>query len=357
VTWSFRLARIAGIDVRVHFTFFLLLAWFGFFYYSGGGFAAMVLGLSFILLLFVCVVLHEFGHALAARAYGINTPDITLLPIGGIARLERMPDKPWQELVVALAGPAVNIVIALGLFVVLGRFFDADDVEALAEGRGNLLVKLLFINVVLVIFNLLPAFPMDGGRVLRALLAMKLRHGQATRVAARVGQTVAVLFGLLGLYGGNPFLILIAVFVFFGARAEASYATLKETVEETRVASFMGPMPPVLRPGMTVAEAARTAMMPPQTVLLPVVDDSLRLLAVVPAASLADALRGNPQGGLQPLARHDFEVLTADASLSEALVTARTSTQPVFPVVNQAGQLVGLLTRSDIDDALRGGRR
>jgi Zn-dependent protease len=236
VKWSFQLMRIAGIDVRVHATFFLLLAWFGTVYFLEGGYGAMVIGLSFIILLFACVVLHEFGHALAARAYGINTPDITLLPIGGIARLERMPDKPWQELVVALAGPAVNVVIAFGLYIVIGRFFGLGDLEELAEGRGNLLTQLLAINVILVVFNLLPAFPMDGGRVLRALLATRLSHARATRIAAAVGQTVAVLFGLLGLFGGNPFLLFIAVFVFFGARAEANFATFKETAEGTRVA-------------------------------------------------------------------------------------------------------------------------
>ncbi len=356
MTWSFQLARIAGIDVRVHFTFFLLLAWFGFIYYSSGGLSALVIGLSFIILLFVCVVLHEFGHALAARAYGINTPDITLLPIGGVARLERMPDNPWQELVVALAGPAVNVVIAFALFLVLGRFVEAEDMEELASGRGNLLVKLLVINVVLVIFNLLPAFPMDGGRVLRALLATRLKYDRATRIAAGIGQVVAVLFGLLGVYGGNPFLILIAVFVFFGARAESSFATYKVAVEETRVASIMQPMGAVLTPGMTVGLAARAAMVGGHAGLLPVVDSTLRLLAVVPADELADALRGDVGVSIESLARHDFEVITAEASLMEALVTARTSTQQVFPVVNSAGELVGMLGRDDLRRALPGAR-
>jgi len=355
VKWSFQVARIAGIDVRIHATFFLLLAWFGFIYYADGGYAAMFAGLTFIILLFVCVVLHEFGHALAARAYGIRTPDITLLPIGGIARLERMPDKPWQELVVALAGPAVNVVIALALFLVLGRFFDTDDLGAMAEGRGHLLTKLLAINVILVVFNLLPAFPMDGGRVLRALLAMRLKHARATRIAAGVGQVVAVLFGVLGVWAGNPFLILIAVFVFFGARAEASFATFKETAEDTHVAAIMRPMGPVLSPTMTVSEGVRAAM-GGHCGILPVTDASLRLLAVIPATALANALRWDPQARIEPLARHDFEVITADASLSEAFTTARTSTQEMFPVVNAGGQLVGFLGRGDIELALQRGR-
>lgn len=349
--WSFQLARIAGIDVRIHATFFLLLAWFGFVYYAEGGYGAMVIGLSFIILLFVCVVLHEFGHALAARAYGINTPDITLLPIGGIARLERMPDKPWQELVVALAGPAVNVVIAFGLYLVIGRFFDLGDFAQLAGGGGNLLAQLLAINVILVVFNLLPAFPMDGGRVLRALLATRLSHARATVIAATIGQIVAVLFGLAGIVGGNPFLLFIAVFVFFGARAEAAFAVYKESAENTRVAAVMQPMGPVLSPGMTVAEAVQTAVQG-HNGILPVTGSSLRLVGVVPAEALARALRWDPSARIDAMVRQDFPSVAAEASLASAAHTVRTSGQPVLPVVNRGGQLVGLLARADLEAAL-----
>ena len=351
VKWSFQLARIAGIDVRVHATFFLLLAWFGFVYFSAGGLAAMFAGLSFILLLFACVVLHEFGHALAARAYGIRTPDITLLPIGGIARLERFPDKPSQELVVALAGPAVNVVIALGLYIVLGSFFTAQDFADIAEGKGNLLVKLLAINVVLVVFNLLPAFPMDGGRVLRAVLATRMKNARATQIAATVGQVMAVGFGLLGFFGGNPFLIFIAVFVFFGAQTEANYAQFKAAAEETRVAEIMRPMGPVLRPHMTVAQAVQSAMMGHSGSLL-VTDPALRLLAVVPAGVLADALLIDPNGPIDRFARHDYLTLPAGASIGEAWLFVKNSSQDVFPVVNAGGQAVGLINRGDIATAM-----
>ena len=350
--WSFHLARIAGIDVRIHATFFLLLAWFGVIYYAEGGPAALFAGLSFIILLFVCVILHEFGHALAARAYGINTPDITLLPIGGIARLERMPDKPWQELVVALAGPAVNVVIAFGLYVVIGRFFGLGDLAQLASGGGNLLTHLLAINVILVVFNLLPAFPMDGGRVLRSLLAMRMKHARATQIAAVVGQGVAVLFGLLGLFGGSPFLLFIAVFVFFGARAEASYAVYKEHAEETRVAALMHPMGPVLAPGMSIAEASGLAMAAGHRGVLPVADATLRLVGLVPAAALANALRWDPAAKIDPLVRRDFDVIPSDASLAAAAGLAGASAQEHFPVVNAAGQLVGWVGRGDLAEAL-----
>ena len=349
--WSFHVARIAGIDVRVHATFFLLLAWFGFVYFAEGGAAAMFTGLSFIILLFVCVILHEFGHALAARAYGINTPDITLLPIGGIARLERMPEKPWQELVVALAGPAVNVVIAFGLYLVVGRFLGLGNLQELAEGQGNLLTQLLAINVILVVFNLLPAFPMDGGRVLRALLAMRLTHARATRIAAAVGQAVAVLFGLYALFGGNPFLLFIAVFVFLGARAEANFASLKETAEGTRVATAMHSPGSVLTTGMTISQAVQAAMQG-HGGLLPVTDSSLHLLGVIPADALARALQWDPGAPVDRILRHDYTAITSDASLAQAFGIVRESAQPIFPVVNAAGQLVGMLQRDDLQTAL-----
>lgn len=351
VKWSFQLARIAGIDVRVHATFFLLLAWFGVIYYADGGYAAMVSGLSFIILLFVCVVLHEFGHALAARAFGINTPDITLLPIGGIARLERMPDKPSQELAVALAGPAVNVVIAFGLYLLLGRLFTPEDIQELVEGQSNLLTRLLAINVMLVVFNLLPAFPMDGGRVLRAFLAMRMTHAGATKVAALVGQGCAVLFGLLAVYSGNPFLLFIAVFVFFGARNEASYASLKEKADHTSLAQVMHPIGVLLHPEMRIAEAAELAMAHRGGQLC-VVDRSLNLLGVIPAEVLGRALRWDPSASISSLVRPDYDVLVSDASLAQAWSLASVSTHGSFPVVNRSGQLVGLVDRETISSAL-----
>jgi Zn-dependent protease len=351
VKWSFQLARIAGIDVRVHVTFFLLLAWYGFIYYSDGGWTAMVSGLFFIVLLFGCVVLHEFGHALAAKAYGIRTPDITLLPIGGVARLERFPDKPWQELVVALAGPAVNVVIVLGLYIVLGSFFNIQDLADIAGGRGNLLVKLLAINLILVVFNLLPAFPMDGGRVLRALLAMRMKHARATRIAAVVGQAMAVGFGLLGVLGGNPFLIFIAVFVFFGAQTEANYAVYKESAEDTCVSEIMRPTGPVLQQGMSVAQAIQLAMKG-HLGILPVTDPALRLTGMVPAERLAEAFLSDPNRTIDQLAWHSFEVIPANASLGDARMLVLGSSQEVFPVINTGGQLVGLTMRDDLASAL-----
>ena len=346
VKWSFRLARLAGIDVRVHATFLLLLAWFGFAYYADGGAGAMVVGLAFIILLFVCVVLHEFGHALAARAYGIGTHDITLLPIGGVARLERIPEKPMQELVVALAGPAVNVVIAAGLYIVLGRFFEWSDLLAVDREQGSILAKLLAINILLVVFNLLPAFPMDGGRVLRALLAMQMKHARATRIAASVGQIMAVLLGVLGLVG-NPMLLFVAVFVFFGAQQEALYATAKENFEETRVLDIMQPLPPVFARGTTVLAAVQMAMRDSRA-SYPLVDSGLRILGLIPAEDLARALHDRAAEPVDRLARDHTVTIPAQASLREARAIMHRGLQQDYPVTNAANQLVGYLSREDL---------
>lgn len=225
MTWSYRIARIAGIDVKIHLSFVLLPVIFGYLGWRQGGPAAAGESILFILLLFVCVVLHEFGHALAGRRFGIRTPDITLLPIGGVARMERIPEKSSQELAIALAGPAVNVLIAAVLGVVLattgGIFFITP------EKWRTICQNLMSINLALVVFNLVPAFPMDGGRVLRAVLGFFLPFTTSTRIAARTGQVMALLFVIGGILW-NPMLLLIAFFVFNGARQEIDYIRQRE---------------------------------------------------------------------------------------------------------------------------------
>jgi Zn-dependent protease len=224
--WSLKVASISGIEVRIHLTFLLFLAWIWVSYYRVAGLAGAVQGVLFVLALFACVLLHEFGHAFAARGFGIATPDITLLPIGGVARLSRIPDEPWQEFVVAIAGPLVNVVIAGALIFVVHRSAELQQLEYLENPRVELLSRLASVNVMLVLFNLIPAFPMDGGRILRALLAMTMPYARATQIAAWVGQGLAVVFGVYGLFG-NPLLIFIAFFIFAGAQQEARMARAK----------------------------------------------------------------------------------------------------------------------------------
>jgi Zn-dependent protease len=227
---SWHLGRYAGIDVRIHWTFLLLPVWICFSSLAAGsGAAAATVAVAFVLAIFGCVVLHEYGHALTARRFGIGTRDITLLPIGGVASLQRMPRNPWQELAIAVAGPAVNVVIASALFIGLPFLVAA---SLLPVGVTTFLTKLAWVNVVLVVFNLVPAFPMDGGRVLRAILALTMPYHNATRVAVGVGRFAALGLGLLGLMTGNFMLVLIAGFVFLAGSAELANAETPVTQAE-----------------------------------------------------------------------------------------------------------------------------
>ena len=228
---SLKIASISGIEVRIHVTFLLFLAWIWFSYYQIAGVSGATQGVLFVLALFTCVLLHEFGHAFAARGFGIQTPDITLLPIGGVARLNRLPDEPWQELVVAVAGPLVNVVIAAVLIFVVHQAAPLDQLESIENPRIELLAKLASVNIMLVLFNLIPAFPMDGGRVLRALLAMAMPYERATWIAARIGQVLAICLAAYSYFGPNknPILIFIAFFIFIGAQQEAAMARIRQT--------------------------------------------------------------------------------------------------------------------------------
>ena len=237
--WSFKIGRYAGIDVYMHFTFLLLIAWVALLHWrQGQSLTAAAVGVAFILAVFLCVVLHEYGHALTARRYGIQTRDITLLPIGGVARLERIPTNPIQELWVALAGPAVNVALAAGLFVWLKITATFEPLQMLTITAGPFLERIMAVNLFLAVFNMIPAFPMDGGRVLRAILATRQEYGRATQIAASIGQGVAVFFGLVGLFY-NPLLIFIAFFVWIGAAQEAGMAQMRSAVGRTPVQQAM----------------------------------------------------------------------------------------------------------------------
>lgn len=239
MSWSWKIARIAGIDVRVHLTFVLLVAWMSITpLVLGKGPAAVAATLGLNLAVFSFVLLHELGHALAARRYGIKTRDITLWPLGGIASLERMPVNPRQELVVALAGPAVNVALALvfaGAILVGGSFAPAVS----GFPGSSLMEQLLLVNVTMAAFNLIPAFPLDGGRVLRAVMAMRFDRVRATWIAARVGQGFALLFGIAGLLL-NPMLTLIAVFVWFAAQQEATATEALDRAPRFRIGQDLG---------------------------------------------------------------------------------------------------------------------
>lgn len=337
--WSFKVARVAGIEVKIHVTFLLVLAYFGAVYWQQGGVRGAIEGVGFTLLLFLCVLLHEFGHAFAARVYGIRTPDITLLPIGGVARLERMPDKPAQELVVAVAGPAVNVAIALALVAFMAAKLRMSDLADIERG-GGLVENLLYVNVMLVVFNAIPAFPMDGGRVLRALLAMVMDYAQATTIAARVGQGLAVGFAVWSFSGGPSMLLFIAMFVFVGAQQELAYARFRTGAGNRKVSDVMFSGYSSIPTGTPVTHALAFARTGRQGVF-PVVDHGLRAVGIVSVLALEKAMADGFGARFvddlaQPVARIQGDV---------PLTAAMASIPPLVPVVveNASGQIVGML--------------
>jgi Zn-dependent protease/predicted transcriptional regulator len=349
--WSWKIGRIAGIDVYMHFTFLILLAWLAIANYLHGGIDAAISILFAILALFGIIVLHELGHALAARRYGIQTRDITLLPIGGVARLERMPDNPLEELIVALAGPAVNVVIAASLalgFWIRGRTLPLDEVADL--GGGGFLAFLLQVNVWLVLFNLIPAFPMDGGRVLRALLAMRMSHVRATQAAARVGQFLALMFGFVGLLNSWPMLIFVALFVWIGAAEEAMAVRVRAALAGTTVRDAMMRDYVVLGSSDSLRVAADHVLDGFQHDF-PVVDDG-KLVGILPRADLIRGLASiGFEGQVGEVMRRDFTPVEPYDPVDRTLVQLRSDACPVMPVVED-GRLVGLLTSENVSELL-----
>jgi Zn-dependent protease/CBS domain-containing protein len=346
--WSLPIFRVAGIQLRIHITYLLLIGWVAFGYYAVGCSAVAASRVIFILLLFVCVVLHEFGHAFAAKAFGINTPDITLLPIGGVARLERMPEEPVQELIIAVAGPMVNVVIALGLFVAGGSqaFVDSSTVEG-----GGFIAQLMTINIMLVLFNLLPAFPMDGGRVLRALLATRLSYARATQVAATVGQGFAFVFGFIGLVW-NPFLIFIALFVYIGASQEAALAQMKDVSRRFPVSSAMVREFRTLAENATLEEAV-DALLATSQHDFPVANETGDVAGVLTRHDLIAALRKNdPTLRVGDVMRRDIPTVTTGTRFEDAFRIMQECNCPAVPVLDSMKRLVGLLTPENVTELM-----
>ncbi len=352
MTWSFRLGRIAGIPVFVHWTFLILLAWLVYGHWSNGdSLAATMRGVGTVLAIFGCVVLHELGHALAARRYGVPTADITLLPIGGVARLQRIPEHPVEELVVAVAGPLVNVAIVVVLLAIGVRW-----PGTMTEGNPHFLVSnqfltnLLTFNAFMVPFNLLPAFPMDGGRILRALLALRLDYARATRIAATVGQFMAIGFGFYGLTGGSPMLLLIALFVWVGAEGEARMVQERVTLRDIPVRAAMLTDYKILNPSSTLGQAAELLLAGAQQDF-PVMGEGQpdRLLT---RSSLMAALAQDGRDGLVGAASlRALGHVTADEPLAPALIRLREGGESCLEVVEN-GRPIGLLTAENIGELL-----
>ncbi len=348
--WSWKLGRIAGIDLYVHSTFLILLAWVGAVHYMQRQlWVDVVAGLAFIAALFGIVVLHELGHALMARRFGIPTRDITLLPIGGVARLERMPREPKKELLVALAGPAVNVVLAVICFALLVPVSGLTAISDVALVGGGFLAKLMWINVALAVFNLFPAFPMDGGRVLRAILAMRMDYVLATQSAASVGQMMALMFGFIGLMS-NPFLLFVALFVWMGATQEASEVAIKSGLSGIPVQCAMVTRFLVMSPRDSLSHAVE-AMLAGFQHDFPVIDNG-RLVGVLTRDDVVKAIAN--LGQRVPVAevmQTEFETVDAGDMLETALEKMQSCDCHTLPVVF-GSQLVGILNKENISEFL-----
>jgi Zn-dependent protease len=345
--WSWKVVRIAGIDVYVHATFLMLVAWIGWSHWNESHhLGAVIEGVGFILALFTCVVMHEFGHALTAARYGIRTRDITLLPIGGVARLERMPDVPLQELWVALAGPAVNVVVAAVLAAWLQVSGAWEAVDGIGVATGAFVERVMLANVLLAAFNLLPAFPMDGGRALRAFLATRMEYTRATQRAATVGQGMAILFGLIGLQG-NPILIFIALFVWIGAGQEASGVLMKSALAGIPLRRAMLTHFRTLTPASTLGDAVDLLLTGSQQDF-PVVAQG-RFEGMLTRSDLVKAL---PQRGRNALAADSMrECPTAQASEMLETVLGRLQGRDCHTIpVLEHGALIGLVTMDNVGE-------
>lgn len=326
--WSWSIGRIRGIDVRIHATLLILLLWVGL--------ARTWLGALMVAGVFLVVLLHELGHAFMALRYGVATREITLLPIGGLARLERIPEEPRQEIAIALAGPAVNLILAA---VAYGAMLLNLPVE-----WRNVLATAAVFNLTLAAFNLLPAFPMDGGRVLRAVMASRVGYLVATRRAAEVGQAMAMFFGLMGLVSNNPMLVFIGFFVWLGAGAEATAAEIRAALRGATVRDAMLTHFECLHPGNALAQAVEHLLAGFQHDF-PVLDDG-RLIGILYRDALLKALgQSGMEATVATTMGRDFRTSTPDMPLEMAVELLGDS--PILPVIEE-GRLVGLINRDNL---------
>jgi Zn-dependent protease/predicted transcriptional regulator len=349
--WSWKIARIGGIDLRIHATFVLLLVWIALLHYRATGTTVgAARGVLFVLAVFASVVAHEFGHALTARRFGVPTRDITLLPIGGVARLEYIPEKPRQELAVAIAGPAVTVAIAILLYVLLRALslpavLPSDTLTPMSASA--LLAQLMWVNVWLLGFNLLPAFPMDGGRVLRALLAMRMDHLRATEIASRVGRSFALLFAVVGLFY-NPILVLIAVFVWLGAASELSSLQFKSSLAGVPVDRVMVRNVQTLAPSDTLDVALRHVLDGFQADF-PVVENG-NVIGVLTRSALLDGLaRHGRDARVDASMDRSFRTADPHEPAERAIARLQECRCRSLPVI-ESGHLSGVVTMENVGE-------
>lgn len=348
--WSISLGRLMGTAVRLHWTFLLFLVWLGTASYFEGGANAAVAATSFILLLFLCVTLHEFGHILAARHFGVRTPEILLLPIGGVSKLERIPERPREELIMAAAGPAVTFVIAALLLLVLGGLPPAESIFKDTSPRG-VLAQLALANITLFVFNLLPAFPLDGGRILRAILAHFHGHLRGTQLAAAIGKGASILLGIFALSMGHIILLLIAMFIFVAAGTEAGMEEVRGMLVRVPARDVMITDFRTLPATAVMADAAEDLIQTSQTEF-PIVDSSGTLMGLLDRDGIIKALGERGRETPVTSAMHtNIPVITEWHRLDDGMELLQSGAHAIA-VTNSLGQLAGLITLENLAEQL-----
>ena len=344
--WSFAVGKVQGTIVRIHFTFLIFLVWIILAAYAAKGPEAAVSAGIFFVLLFTSVLLHEFGHIFVARRFGVRTPAVTLLPIGGVAEMERIPEQPRHELVISLAGPAVNLVIGGVIVLVLGGLPAHPEMELTNFGR-TFWTHLAFANLALALFNLLPAFPMDGGRALRAVISAKLGYARGTRVAGVIGQVLAVLFGLVGILSGNLILTLIAVFVYFTAGAEAGRARLRSASLGALASDLMITHFETLQAEASVDRAAEALIHTHQKEFL-ILDARHQLQGILTRDQIAGAIKtGQSNAPISTVMGREIPVVSP-RHIADHVLQLLQSGAPAVAVVNDQEQLVGMVTLDNV---------
>lgn len=347
MSWSLSIGKIAGTVVRIHLTFLLFLAWIFAATYAKGGGAEAWSSLAFMVLLFACVLLHEFGHIFTARYFGVATPYVTLLPIGGVAQLERIPEQPGQEFLIAIAGPLVNVIIALLLIGLGGAHITQAAAAAIDNGQISMVDRLAAVNLFLALFNLIPAFPMDGGRVLRAALAARLGYVRATEVAAAIGQFVAFALGFVGLLY-NPILIFIAIFVYLAAASEAHMVALRAISRGVPVSHAMMTRFATLKTDAHVDEAVQTLLATSQGEF-PVVDDAGKPVGLLTREDIIKAIKTRgPDTRVAEAMSPDIPTIGHRASLDDAFKLLQEKEAVAVGVTDAEGRLTGLITSETI---------
>ena len=348
------LGRYAGIKVSVHWTFLILPLWIAAAgYYRGYTPDTVLWNLLLIFTVFGCVTLHEFGHALTAKKFKFKTKDIILLPIGGVARMEMIPENPRQEFLVAIAGPAVNFVIAAVLYTITG-IFDQKPVitTGLVPSQENFLYLLALVNLFIGAFNLIPAFPMDGGRILRALLAYKLSRTTATKIASHIGQLIAVLFIFTGfLY--NLFLIVIGVFIFLGARSEWFVEHSRFILRDYKVSDILMHQFHQLGSEQTLEEAAAYILNSSARNFL--IMENNKVVGTLSRSELTSALSVMESSTpVQDIMNQEFLILDPDMPLTEIYNIRKQplNAETVMPVI-QNDRLLGVLDIENISEFIK----